>query len=56
MSELTTNQHLKLLTKHLIQQLQVGGIETTDLIYYNNRKQDLLLKQRLNNQTEYLKD
>lgn len=44
---LSINQQLQQLTKHLIKTLEAGGIETTDLIYYNNVKNDLLIKQRI---------
>lgn len=50
------NKQLKQLTKHLIKSLEASGIETIDLIYYNNIKQDLLLKQRLNKRNEFLED
>lgn len=50
------NKKLQQLTKHLIKNLKNGGIETTDLNYYNNIKNDLLLQQRLNKHDEFLKD
>lgn len=50
------NKQLQQLTQHLIKTLKAGGIETTDLNYYNNIKNDLLLKQRLNKHDEFLKD
>jgi len=52
---LNINQKLQQLTKHLIKNLEAGGIETTDLNYYNNIKNDLLLQQRLNKHDEFLK-
>ena len=53
---MSINKQLQQLTKHLIKSLQSGGIETVDLTYYNNIKQDLLLKQRLNKRNEFLED
>lgn len=50
------NQQLQQLTKHLIKTLEAGGIETTDLIYYNNIKNDLLIKQRVLKREELYKD
>lgn len=52
----TINQQLKQVTNHLIKNLEAGGIQTVDLLYYNNVKNDLLLKQRVNKHNELLED
>ena len=51
-----TNKKLRQLTNHLIKTLEAGGIETTDLKYYDNIKHDLLLTQRLADRDEILKE